>query len=1230
MRGRHSNLAYVILFMFVTFGCTPPSENRKPEPPRPTVKMLHEVLLDAPTVLAPNSSAAMRVAVLQSKGPSQFAPAQEATITAAIIGKETYNLFSAKTPSGFYGAKFKVPAIPEGEYKLKVHTESVSGSKDVETSITLKSNPKIMLVTDKPLYQPGQEVRIRALALDSLTMCAYAAQDLTFEIEDSKNNKLFRKLVRTSDFGVASVDFQLADEVNMGSYKISAILGKAKAEKSVEVKNYVLPRFKIEIKTDKTFYAPKENVKGSLKVDYFFGQPVADADVTVKAQTYDVQMREFSNLTLKTDDKGKVEFEVKIPDYFVGQPLDKGNAFVEFEVSVVDKTDHMEKSFKKLNVSASPLLVYCIPESGKIVPGFENTVYLVAVYPDGSPAQASFEIQVGEALAKCATRESGAGTFTFMATKEKMVVRNDETTNWQNKALYPAIITGKDKNGNATKVNADLFSEPVGDNFLMRLDKATYKQGEDIRVDIHSTSAEEMVYVDFVKKGQTQLSTICDISNHRGALTVPATTDLAGCLEIHAYKLRPDGNFVRDSRIVYVQPSSDLNVKIDLDKKTYLPGKKANISFHVTDSNNCGVESCLGVIIVDEAVYAIQDMQPGLEKLYFTLEQELLKPQYQIKFGTDIETYIRDVEEQREEVGKALFANVTLEAPASHFQVNTIVEKSAEIDKKIATLASKVIENIDSYKDNLEKISTGYSIPCFNLDQIVEPSKDNDDVVAYGFAYLKSATAQSVQLRVGSDDGLMVWLNGSAVINNPHAWRGCALDQDAATVNIKEGWNKLLLRVADRNGAWGFVARLTDSAGKPAVGITQSIGMKDETPLASGGAVENWLLLAPFSEYGVIGGGSNPKSFIEETKCEPREGLVEGGQGWFAQRGGNYRIEQRALREDIVETMLKDGKLKAEEALDPWGNTISTKAIYAKFPWLTSAPWGSWQYYYLGEEDFEGAANGERLDFRGKGRELRAFAAGGIPPGAKMDRAEKLLQKDPAESPATKETGGGAPPVRIREWFPETMYWNPSVITGKDGRATISVDLADSITTWRLSAMANSKGGMLGSSTSGVTVFQDFFCDVDFPRFLTQNDAVSVPVQLFNYLEETNSIHLKVEQQAWFELLDKPERDVVLKPKQVSVEYFRVKVREIGSQEFTVWAIGSKLSDAVKRDVEVLPDGKRVEEVVNETLKENTRHEIFVPGDSIAGSSKIMFKLYPGILAQILDGLDGMLHMPGG
>ncbi len=56
------------------------------------------------------------------------------------------------------------------------------------------------------------------------------------------------------------------------------------------------------------------------------------------------------------------------------------------------------------------------------------------------------------------------------------------------------------------------------------------------------------------------------------------------------------------------------------------PVRAARSIFTVTDAQGKPTAAALGVIIVDEAVYALQEMQPGLEKVYFTLQEELLKP----------------------------------------------------------------------------------------------------------------------------------------------------------------------------------------------------------------------------------------------------------------------------------------------------------------------------------------------------------------------------------------------------------------------------------------------------------------------------------------------------------------------------------------------------------------------------------------------------------------------------
>src|SRR5438067_981121 len=73
-------------------------------------------------------------------------------------------------PEGVAQAEFKVPQAPAGPYKMTVLTRSTLGQDALEQEVVLKTAPKVLLTTDKPLYQPGQTIRMRVLALEGFNL----------------------------------------------------------------------------------------------------------------------------------------------------------------------------------------------------------------------------------------------------------------------------------------------------------------------------------------------------------------------------------------------------------------------------------------------------------------------------------------------------------------------------------------------------------------------------------------------------------------------------------------------------------------------------------------------------------------------------------------------------------------------------------------------------------------------------------------------------------------------------------------------------------------------------------------------------------------------------------------------------------------------------------------------------------------------------------------------------
>lgn len=92
------------------------------------------------------------------------------------------------------------------------------------------------------------------------------------------------------------------------------------------------------------------------------------------------------------------------------------------------------------------------------------------------------------------------------------------------------------------------------------------------------------------------------------------------------------------------------------------------------------------------------------------------------------------------------------------------------------------------------------------LEELLKP---NEQAIAYAFVYVFSPDQRPSKIMLGSDDGVRVWLNDILVHSNP-AYRGASPDQDRIDVELKKGWNKLLVKVLQGSGGWGFYLRFVD------------------------------------------------------------------------------------------------------------------------------------------------------------------------------------------------------------------------------------------------------------------------------------------------------------------------------------------------------------------------------------------------------------------------------------
>jgi uncharacterized protein YfaS (alpha-2-macroglobulin family) len=232
------------------------------------------------------------------------------------------------------------------------------------------------------------------------------------------------------------------------------------------------------------------------------------------------------------------------------------------------------------------------------------------------------------------------------------------------------------------------------------------------------------------------------------------------------------------------------------------------------------------------------------------------------------------------------------------------------------------------------------------------------------------------------------------------------------------------------------------------------------------------------------------------------------------------------------------------------------------------------------------------------------------------------------------KTQSQAAAPHVRSYFPEALYINPEIITDAQGNASISIPVADSITTWRMAMLASTASGALGTATSSLKVFQDFFVDLDLPVTLTQGDQISLPIAVYNYSGKSGHVSLKLQREDWFSLdHDTAEKSVSAESGRVGGSQFTLTATRIGKFKLTLSAHmegAASRDDIVVREIEVIPNGREQDLVFNGRLESSAAHDLHFPATAIADATSILVRLYPGPLSQLIEGMDSILSMPGG
>jgi uncharacterized protein YfaS (alpha-2-macroglobulin family) len=262
--------------------------------------------------------------------------------------------------------------------------------------------------------------------------------------------------------------------------------------------------------------------------------------------------------------------------------------------------------------------------------------------------------------------------------------------------------------------------------------------------------------------------------------------------------------------------------------------------------------------------------------------------------------------------------------------------------------------------------------------------------------------------------------------------------------------------------------------------------------------------------------------------------------------------------------------------------------------------------------------------------------------GAVMETVE-VSADSPSEginatvSNLTKQTrlGNGArtqlSTPRLREFFPETLVWQPSIETDREGRAALRFKFADNITTWKISVIGSTADGELGLVEQEIRAFQPFFVEHDPPRILTEGDEINLPVVLRNYLDRQQTVDVEIKPENWFTLEGPAHKQASVASGEAARETFGFRaVASVTNGKQRITARGAEASDAIEKPVSVHPDGEELTATAAQIFNDSAALDVEISPDAIHGSLSGELKIYPNLSAHVVESVEGIMQRPHG
>jgi hypothetical protein len=252
--------------------------------------------------------------------------------------------------------------------------------------------------------------------------------------------------------------------------------------------------------------------------------------------------------------------------------------------------------------------------------------------------------------------------------------------------------------------------------------------------------------------------------------------------------------------------------------------------------------------------------------------------------------------------------------------------------------------------------------------------------------------------------------------------------------------------------------------------------------------------------------------------------------------------------------------------------------------------------------------------------------------------------KVPSEAPPA-----GEPAVTVRTDFRSTVFWQPDVMTDKEGKATVKVKYPDSLTGWKATARAITTGNQFGIAEVTTRTKQPLIVRLQAPRFFVVGDTVTISAVINNNMDEAMEVRAGLDLaggvQAGRVSPSAPSAGTTRRRGAETAPYqnltipangearadWTVQVKSPGEVKLKVIGRGGKYSDAIEKTFVAYEHG--IEKLIAKSGKargSDVTVKLELPKDRKPGTTFLTVQVTPSLAVTMLDSLPYLIDYPYG